>query len=239
MSKDLVIYWSNVPDNDVDWSIIFEEPKSLLHELSLNKNKNNQENNLLRCPAVTDLCKNLFVIKNPLYTKASFIIKNNMVSNEMKSDDGKWLVNRPPSFNNQLLAMYIHPIIFFAEEDVEIMLTNPYFSNIQHSSWGAIVPGIFNCGSWFRPVQMEFNVWENIKEVELLENEHIAYIKFFTEKRVVLKRFTMNEDLMNQAKICSGAGKWEPKVPLIKRYLRFKNSKRDKFILSKIKENIV
>ena len=66
-----------------------------------------------------------------------------------------------------------------------------------------------------------------------------AYIKFFTEKRVVLKRFTRNEDLMNQAKICSGAGKWEPKVPLIKRYLRFKNSKRDKFILSKIKENIV
>jgi hypothetical protein len=239
MSKTLNVYWSSINDANEDWSILFDEPTSLISELSLNKNKNNPDNNLLRCPAVTDLGKNLFVIKAPLTTSASFIIEDGRVSNKMDTNDSKWIVNRAPSLHNQLLTMYSHPIILFAEEDVDVMLSDPYFSNAPHKTWGSIVPGIFNCGAWFRPLQIEFNVWEGITDVSLVEGEHLGYIKFFTDKKVVLKRFSMTEELKGQARVCSSAGNWEPKVPLSKRYDRFKRTKRDKFVLDNIKKNLL
>lgn len=239
MSDHVVVYWANIPDDDLDWAILFEEPSPLIQELVNNKNKNNPDNNLLRCPAVTDLFKNVFVIKNPLESSASFVIEDGMVSREMSSNDSRWVVNRPPSFTNQLLAMYRHPIIFFSETDIEIMMTDPYFSKAQHKSWGSIVPGIFSCSSWFRPIQIEFNVWDNTNNLYLEKDEPLAYIKFMTNKKVILKRFTMTEALISQAKICSSAGRWEPKISLAKRYQRFRATKRDKFVIQEIKNNLV
>ena len=239
MSSTIDVYWSNVPNTELDMSIAYEDPRPLMHELTLNRNNSNKDDNLLRCPAVTDLGKNLFVIKNPLQSSASFIIENGKVSSAMESRDRRWSVNRPPSLNNQLLAAYDYSIIFFAEEDIDVMITAPYFSHTPHSSWGAVVPGVYNCGAWFRPINMEFNVWPGITEVSLQENEPMAYAKFFTEKNVVLKRFSITPELMAQAKSCSSAGFWEPRVPLLKRYERFRNSKRNKFVLDKIKQNIL
>lgn len=239
MSNTVNVYWSNVPNTELDMSIVYEEPISLMHELAIDRNNNNKDDNLLRCPAVIDLGKNLFVIKNPLKSSGSFIIEDGKVSSNMESRDGRWSVNRPPSLNNQLLAAYDCSIIFFSEEDIDVMVTAPYFSQSPHSSWGAIVPGVYNCGAWFRPVNMEFNVWPGIKEVSLEEDEPIAYAKFFTDKSVVLKRFTITPQLMAQAKSCSSAGFWEPRVPLLKRYQRFRNSKRDKFVLKQIKDNLL
>lgn len=239
MKDSVTVYWANIPDDDLDWAIIFEEPVPLINELALNKNKNNLDNNLLRCPAVIDLIKNTFIIKNPLESYGSFIIEDGMVSREMHSKDNKWVVNRPPSFNNQLLAMYRHPIMFFCEEEIDIMMTEPYFSKAQHKSWGSIVPGMFNCGSWFRPIQIEFNIWENTKDLHLEQDEPLAYVKFMTNKKIVFKRFAMTDSLISQAKICSSAGRWEPKVPLVKRYKRFKNTKRNKFVIEEIKKNLL
>jgi hypothetical protein len=239
MSDSMTVYWANVPDGEGDWSITFEDPSNLIHELSINKNKNNPDDNFLRCPAIINLGKNLFVIKSPLNSSASFIIEDGKVSTEMEGGDGKWIVNRPPSLSNQLIASFSHPIIFFAEEDLDVMVSDPYFSNAHHKSWGTIIPGTYNCGSWFRPIHMEFNVWPGITNVSLKEGEHLAYIKFFTDKNVVLKRFTMTDQLLDTAKICSSAGWWESRVPLAKRYARFKQSKRDKFVINIIKNNIL
>jgi len=239
MSKYLKVYWANMVSSDIDLSITYQEPSSLIHELTLNRNNSNKRNNLLRCPAFTDLSKNLFVIKNPIKTAASFIIEDGKVSNQMNGQNGRWFVNRAPSLNNQLLAAYDYSIILYAEENVDVMTSAPYFSQNKHSSWGSIVPGIYNCGSWFRPINMEFNVWPNITRVSLEEGEPIAYLKFFTEKNVIFQRFTMTPELNDQAKTCSSVGFWEPRMPLAKRYERFLKSKRDKFVLSKIKENLL
>jgi hypothetical protein len=239
MADSVIVYWANIPDGQMDWSIIFEEPQSLIHELSLNKNKNNPDNNLLRCPAFIDVVKNLFVVKCPINSSASFIIEDGKVSAEMDGGNGKWVVNRPPSLNNQLLTSFSHPIVFFAEEDLDVMVSDPYFSKSSHKSWGSTVPGVYNCASWFRPIQIEFNVWPGITDVSLKEGEPLAYIKFFTDKNVIFKRFTMTQQLDDLAKTCSSAGWWEPRVPLAKRYARFKKSKRDKFALDIIKKSLV
>lgn len=239
MSNTIDIYWSSVVNTDLDLSIMYEEPVRLIHELTLDRNNNNKDDNILRCPAVTDLGKNLFIVRNPLKSSASFVIEDGKVSSKMDSKDGRWSVNRPPSLNNQLLAAYDYSLMFFAEEDVDVMVTSPYFSQTPHRSWGAIVPGVYNCGAWFRPINMEFNVWPGVSRVSLEEGEPIAYVKFFTEKNVVLKRFSMTPELVTQAKTCSSAGYWEPRVPLLKRYQRFRKSKRDAFVLENIKNNLL
>jgi len=239
MSDSITVYWANVPDGESDWSIMFEEPISFMREVSINKNRNNPDDNFLRCPAFIDVGKNLFVIKAPLNSSASFIIEDGNVSSKMDGGGGKWVVNRPPSLSNQLVTSFSHPIVFFAEQDLDVMVSDPYFSITPHKSWGTIIPGVYNCGSWFRPIHMEFNVWPGMTQVSLEEGEPMAYIKFFTDKNIILKRFTMTNELMATAKSCSSAGWWEPRVPLAKRYARFKQSKRDKFVLNIIKNNLV
>lgn len=239
MSKNLKVYWSSIANGEIDFSMLYEEPSSLMHELTLQRNNSNKDDNFLRCPAVTDLGKNLFVLKNPLKSTASFIIEDGKVFNKMESKDNRWSVNRPPNLNNQLLAAYDYSLILFAEESVDVMMTAPYFSRVPHNSWGTIIPGVYDCGSWFRPINMEFNVWPGVTEVSLEEGEPMAYLKFFTEKNVTFQRFTMSPELSKQAISCGSSGSWEPKVPLAKRYERFRRSKRNQFVLNQIKKNLV
>ena len=48
MSDSITVYWANVPDGESDWSITFEEPISFMREVSINKNRNNPDDNFLR-----------------------------------------------------------------------------------------------------------------------------------------------------------------------------------------------
>ena len=53
--------------------------------------------------------------------------------------------------------------IFFSEEDIEMTMTSPFFSDAPHLQYGSIVPGSFNISKWFRNVNLEFNIWTAIR----------------------------------------------------------------------------
>jgi hypothetical protein len=239
MKKDeLVVYWSPSTEmiKEKNWNILYEDPENCYFDLIKNINKNNLENNFFRCPSFKMFLQNVLIVKNPI--ESSFIIENNQAIPTSKNYINASII-REPSINNNLLLDYSIGHYFFTEEDVEVFRTPPFFHRPKHYLYGALVPGQWNCGSWFRPIQTEFNLWDNVKEIHFEKDEVLSYLFFNTSKKINLKRFVMNEKIFSFGLSCSSSASWEKNVPLISRYKRFKQSKSDKILLSEIKKNLV
>jgi hypothetical protein len=229
------IYWSNHDGkNDNDWSILYEEPKSLYHSLSENREKENDKS-FFNCPSFTSFSKNILVIRNPL--KSHYFFENSFI----RATDGSLAgeISHSPSIKNNILFVLFHSFIFFSEEEVELSMTSPFFHHAQHLKYGAIVPGKLNIGLWYRSLTLEFNLWEGVNELVLEKNEPIAYLHFNTSEKINLKRFYNTDKLKKISYTMANSAYWEPKVPLLKRYQRFKNSQISKIVLQEIKNNLI
>lgn len=246
MSKDtLTVYWAVVTEKDygMDRQIMFVEPVSLRKMLFDNKNKSNKSRqNFFKCPAVVDIINNVFVWKSPKNTSVNIDVLDGKIEPGKRYENGDhldWYTGHPPTIEKNLLVMLDYHIIFFAEEEVDVMLTAPYFTNAPHLKDGAMVPGKVNIGAWFRPMNAEFNLWKNNTSISFEENEDIGYFTFLTDKKVILKEFRMTPELSRIAMSMVASITWMPYKPLRDRYAYFRKRKLRGVILNKIKENIV
>ena len=241
MKNSINVYYAS-PDNlqeTQDWSILYKEPKSLNSYLldNLNKNRNKDVNNraYMSCTAFQTMTGNTYVIENPMTSSYTF----NETIESTSRNSLPILIKREPQLNNQILFEYNYPIIFFAEESLEVQFTAPYFLHAPHLQYGSVTPAQYNIGSWFRPIQIEINLWENVKEFKILKDEPLAFVNFLTEKNINFKMFNMTHDLAKIMNVCSTSSVWETNIPLTKRYKRFHESKMIKKTISLIKQNII
>ena len=233
------IYWSPVFNIEeyIDWNILYKEPENLHKRLIQNVDKKiNKFDNLIFCPAVKNLTNNIFVLKSPM--NSSYEIRGQEIIPKSKN----YITARKPHSNNfkeNYLFVLNISYIFFTEEDIDMTLTAPYFSNSPHLQFGSIVPGKFNISKWFRNFDLEINLWTNVKEFTLKEDEDLAYLHFDSNKEIELIRFDMNEKLFKMMRACATSSNWEKYVPFIQRYKRFKESLMNKKVIKEIKNNIV
>lgn len=237
MSNQVTIYWC--PENDFsgnkDWSILVEQPESLLNHL---KDKRNIETKIsfFRCPSVTNFIKNIYVVKNTM--PVDIKIENKKIVYNNKNYINADIVHSP-SIEENFLLNYPIKYYFFCEEEITLSITSPFFSYSPHLKYGSIVPGEFSIGSWFRPTNCEFNLWKNNNSIIIEENEPIAYFKFNTNKKIIFKRFAINNEIMRISNVCSSSSQWEANVPLLKRYKRFKSTKMNKILINEIKKMVI
>jgi hypothetical protein len=231
--KKSIVYWSPYFSvGDIDWNIIYSEPEKIKKDIRINHK--NKEKNLFSCPSFNDQIRNLFVVKNPMLANLS--IENNEVFSKNNNYINAWA--NKESIENTKQLEYDYKIIFFSEDSIDLELTSPYFHSSRSIKKYSLIPGKFNISTWFRPVSFEFIIWEN-NDFFLEEDEPMGYIKFHSQNDIVLKRFFMDESLYKISQSCSTSSSWESKVPLLKRYKRFVDSKTNKIVLSKIQKNLI
>jgi hypothetical protein len=239
INNEIIVYWSPwfLDSENSDWNMLYYPPENILNRLAKNKNNKNNSDNFFQCPSVTSLFKNTFALKNSIDSKFS-IIDNKVITLGNSGIEAQIL--RPESINNQTSLQYNLRWIFFSEcDDLNMRLTSPFFSKCQHLKYGNIVPGEFNIGMWFRNINLEYNLWENVKSFHVEENEDLAYISFDSKNKIKLVRFEMNDKLHSYSNSTATSSTWEPKVSLLKRYNRFKETKMKELVLKEIKNNIV
>lgn len=244
MSKPINVYWAVANEGlDVDWQMMMEEPRPLRRDIYNNKNRSNKDrNNFLKCPAVTSVINNTLVWRAPKNTSVDMEVENGGIklyrrySNEDMFD---WYPEHQPTISNNLLITFDYHIIFFADQDVDILFSAPYFSKAPHLQYGAIVPGKFNVGSWFRPYNAEMNLWHGNTHMEFQENEPIAYFTFLTDEKINVHQFRMTKELREISYAMTSTGTWLPYKSLQERYQMFRQRKMRNVILNKINENLV
>lgn len=243
MKDKIKIFWcASSDDQKMDWNILYYKPDFLFNELKNNKVENLQhKDNLFFCPVVRNLISKTIVIKNTINSHYKFTKdKNDSYSYEVLSKDHMAInFDHPSNLKNCVLFTYLMPFLFFSEEDINMTLTSPYFSNSPHLQYGAMVPGKFNISKWFRPINFEFNLWENINEFKINKNEDIAYINFETTKEIELIRFYNTDKIQKICNTLATSSVWEKFIPLKERYERFKRSQMNKLIVEEIKKNII
>jgi hypothetical protein len=245
MSKEINVYWAVVgeADHGIDRQLMMAEPVYLRKTLFDSRNKSNKmKQNFLKCPAVTNVVNNTLIWKAPLSTSVDVdIVDGKMEPMKRYSSNNlfDWYSEHPPTISNNVLITFDYHIIFFADEEVDVLFTAPYFSEAPHLQYGAIVPGKFDVGSWFRPYNAEMNLWEGNTHMEFKEDEPIAYFTFLTDKKIKVNQFRMTEELRSISMSMTASIRWLPNRSLADRYDLFRKRRLKGVILNKIKENLV
>jgi len=230
------IYWAPVWDGNKDWTILYEQPQTLFDVLRNDVNKDiSRFDNVFLCPSFSNLAKRISPITFPF--DAKYIRKDQDVIPDSKHY--LEIETRTSSFNNCINFIPSYRYTFFSEEDVNMTLSSPYFSDSPHMKYGRVTPGSFNISKWFRTVNFEITLWQDTNKIEFKKGEHLAYVHFDTENDIEFVQFTMTSELHKILRVCGGSSNWAPQELLCTRYDRFNKSNLDKIVLREIKKNIV
>lgn len=241
------VYWSPyiIPAFYDFYHESYSTPEPLASNLSkIRNNESDNKNSWYSCPATNSFMKNTFIIKNPNYL--NFYINENGKSfwPDGTSADS-WCSPRTPAVKKSLTIDISMGIIFFCKEDLTITTMSPFMHNTEYSKYGHYVPGTFNIGNWFRPVDFSFQLWENQNKFISEFQEPSIYIKFNTEEKINLKKFKMTEDIYQISNECISFKKKKPKTQLNYLYSIFSDKKKKEMSYNKyeliklIQKNII
>lgn len=192
MSKEeVVVYWAPYENKEE----LYHKPINLYSSLKNKKEKRFKEQGFFSCPSFKDLTSNTYIFSSTSDNMYKLDIPNGRLEFTDTSVEASSV--RPPSIENCFLFKLSLSWIFFSEESLIMEITPAYFSDTSHTEFGAIVPGAFDIGRWFRPINAEFQLWDGVDTFSLPKEEPIFYAKFNTNKKVVFKKFQMNEELEN------------------------------------------
>lgn len=241
--KPINVYWSPFSDiQGFNTSHTYLPLRSLFDETFTRRNTDNTTPSFFQCPATSTLLKNTFVMRSPVEEKITVgdskadiaIPKNREKSTHIKAE-----IFHQPSIKNQRLVYLNHPFIMFSDEDLMATLTAPFFEKSNIAQFGAVVPGQFNIGKWFRPLNSELNLWDGVTEVPISVNDALCYVQLQTERVVNLQRFQINKRLTDIAlglvhnKVLSKLAR------MSENYRVFEDAKLRTIILKEIKENLL
>jgi hypothetical protein len=232
-----IVYWAIVNETqNLKWDTLYHKPENLLKTLSKIKNKD-AETTFLRCPASSQLLKNIFVMDNLL--ESEYKIYKDKIEPVGKSYLS-FQITHEPSLQNQKLLELSLPMVFFTEEqDLEMSMTSPFFSYAPHMQYGSLVPGRFNINKWFRNVNLEFNLWDTTNVFKIKHLEPLVYFNFHTTKNVELKQFNLSKTAYKLMMTNMELTSMERLKSLAWRYARFEKANLQKILMNEISKHLL
>lgn len=247
-NNTVTVYWSPHTSPNVaevgDWNMMYKDPYRLLDYFSELTYKDQKKDSYVSCPAFQSISKNTFVFENLVQSEYNYR-SNGGDQNQIAFEPTSKTFLAPSVSRNQMNS--IGPTVelgmrymFFAEEDLKLTLTPPYLHQVEYMKYGTLASGEFDCGQWFRPVNIELQMFNESGNLVINKDEPLMYIRFLTDKRVELKRFTLNKALYEYGKSCVNAkGFMGYKQPLPKLYEMFKSTRTRDIVLQEIKKNLI
>lgn len=244
-SDEIVVYWGPIfeiyPDTYIDWNIFYQDPIEVLPEFKKQKDKGAKQESLIYCPAFNSNYKNTFMINN--VTDSKFVYNNQEgmweIPNKYQIHPTKSKVRTPYIVNRHPLMLSM-AWLFVAEESLEMEMMAPYLHRTEASKYGVIGTGKFDIGKWFRPVHAEYLLWEGVEHMHISEGEPMFYVRFNTDKKVVLKRFVNNEEIFKRTVSIVETKYIFGKFPPLERlYDYFAKTRTKDVMLKAIKESVI
>lgn len=225
-----------------EFNMLYTEPTNLYSELLKVKTKESKQNSFLSCPAVKDRFKRTYVFRNSLTSKFTYDFSN-IEEGKIVALDESYVTFAPERVATLTLGptiVYNMRWIMFAEEPLTTSFGPPLFHEPKYTKYGTVIPGAFDIGQWFRPFNSEMQMWSNIGEFVIEEDEPIFYAEFFTNKNIIFKRFVMTDRLLDYSDAVVATPKvYGKRLPLVDRYKRFNATRMKDVIMKEIKDNLI
>ena len=233
------VYWFGISDEGLVSSASFLDPAPSYERIRSMSPKNFNDN-FSMCPALKDTFYNTFDLTLPFeYSLTGFKDFKEIKTLAQTQNFFEGMVHlRDP--DKRLMNLNFH-YNFFCEEPCMIdygqaKLTDNYFVNNT-----MMLPGKFDISKWSRPLNCSFLINKNVNDLNWKMYDVYAQIKFLTQEKVELVKFyptrEINEILSDYMMIRHQKGRkvWQ----LHKYYDTFKRTKTKKYLMKKIKENIL
>jgi len=243
--ETLTVYWAPAQfiAADESWNMLYSEPENILAKFMRDKKPGAD---MAMCPSVKGLMKNTFalssnlndqLIVDPLVIAREPEKRNRPLAGQSKIS---FFVERSTSFEGYANISYNLKWLFFSEEPVEMKLTAPYFPATALCEGALFSPGRMNVGLWYRALSLDWHIPLTTTEINIKEGQELAYVEFETDKKVILKRYTLSSALAHMA-VESSRVPWiyEKNLPLAKRYEMAKKANVSQLVLNEIKKNLV
>lgn len=243
--KPITVYLApcTSPESDgVDWGFLYPRPSVVFSNLIKEKSENIDKASFLSCPAFSNLTKKTIQYCSPMSAsyKYDFTNKDNPIFMPTSDNYIATSVVRSKILNEGNSVFFQLSYLMFSDEPLETLFTLPYFAKPEYIKYGTPIPGQFDIGQWFRPFNFEVQMWSDVGEFHIKENEPLFYAQFQTDRPIVFKHFEMNEKLKLMSLACVDTTSFFGKGQSLKsRYLRFNNTGFRNRVLSEIKKNII
>jgi len=234
------VYWSPYWNAAITYDLnhLFPSPLSLHEDCMKKYTPQRRPDVFFNCPAVANKMKNTFVFENIVDTHVTFENGNATYAEPERLQRIGHLLHEP-TLDNNLLVNYDYSLLFFSSESLIASQTSPYFHNVQSNKYGMLVPGEFDIGKWYRPLNAEFNLWDGVNELHVAANEPILYVQFHTDKRIRLHRYQVTKRLNTIATSLVHINPLKRFAKLTEKYELFNRSQLRSQILTEIRNNIV
>lgn len=234
------IYWCNWSKTHYEWpqiALMSYKPTFLsLDSVFDNKEITNKKETISACPAHRNLKSNTIILRSPKNFSFSFENEGLIIPDE----NHHHLQEREKQLSKRNSVNINIGWIFFSEVSLKMICTPPHNHKTQVQNYGVIASGEYDCGRWFRPVNMEYLLWPDENNFHINENEPVCYIKFDTEERIELVEFVCTDKIVSFVHACSNHPVYYRRgMKLSDRYKKFDESNLKKVILKEIKNNLV
>jgi hypothetical protein len=241
MNKEINVYWApSFIDKEDDWSMMYPKPKTLFSELMSKRVNAGDKQSIFSCPAVSNKFKKTLVLNNAVSCKYEFdTIENNLISPTTKEYISA-AFTRIPAISYGPLVEFSVGYLFFADQPLEIEMNAPTFHEPRYTKYGTVVPGGFDIGQWFRPLNFELQAWKSSGEIVLEEGEPLMYVNFKTDKKINLYRFNMSDAIGRYVRSnTKSQDLFGPGQSLLNKYKKFNNAGLKEKIITEIKKNLI
>lgn len=242
MSKPINLYIApQVTLEEQNWSLLFQTPTVLFSNIHKTKTHTPDGLGYTSCPAVRSKLKKILTFPNSLSCKYEYDFSGdeptltNLTDAYFKIHDV-----RDNGFHRKPSVFFGYSFIMFADEPLEINFTPPYFNKPEYTKYGTVVPGTYDVGKWFRPFNMEVQLWENKGVFEFKEGEPLFYAELMTDRRVNVHRFAYTDSLEKLSKACvESTATFGLGQTLLSRYNRFRAAGLRERVLTEIRQNLI
>jgi hypothetical protein len=156
--KPINVYWSPcyISERGDDWSFMYPKPETLMTNLLQNKAEDLDQLSFFSCPAVSTKFKKMLVFKNSVACSYSYDATTEPYTIEAKTRqfiDAN--IVRPQAVTYGPSIEFGIRTILFADDSLEAIASPPFFHEPKYTKYGTMVPGGFDIGQWFRPVNFD------------------------------------------------------------------------------------
>ena len=197
--------------------------------------------NFSMCPAIKDSFHNVYDLKFPFEYK----LVNLKNLREMGSPDFNqqffekliWIRD----FEKRMLNFNMHYYFFTEEESLPLEISQPSFCDNDFSNKTMLIGGLFDFAKWPRPINVSFIVKENVNDIQITPGTVYCQAKFHTKEKIQFVKFRPTDEINQIIGDLIKVRSFKPKQVwnLNQYYDMFKKMKIKKYLLKKIKENIL
>lgn len=246
--NSVTVYWAPAPFTTVDasWNMLYKAPRSLSSQI---KKENKHKGTLGACPASNGILKNIFSLHSAIEEDFELPVEllkdlayENIDTPQQVQCDSNLAVNRvrESSIDGHVNLTYNLGWTFFAEEPLMMRVTAPYYPPKTPVPNASLAAGEYDIGKWYRSVALDYHVPLEPTNFKIEVDDPLMYVEFFTDKKVILKRYTKTPEIKMLEEECANSPMiYGRNKPLEYRYSMAMDSELSKRLLKEISKSVV